>query len=260
MRTCPICGHDNRDRLALGYSQPPWELKRCAGCGLVYLVNPPASAALKRDFAWEKTWAEQRERRRGLASSISRGLKAVFQRDNLSHFVRRYIRSGRVLDVGCSDGWQLERLPAELIPFGIEISDELARRAQEKFAARGGHVMHADALSALPQWEPDFFDGVVMSSYLEHEPTPRPLLEAARRTMRPGAALIIKVPNLASWNRAALGVRWCGFRFPDHVNYFTPALLVRLVQDAGFDILRFGFLDHVPTSDNMWMIAIKPCV
>jgi hypothetical protein len=113
-------------------------------------------------------------------------------------------------------------------------------------------------VSALSQWEPGFFDGMVMSSYLEHEPAPRPLLEAARRTMRPGAALIVKVPNFASWNRAARGPRWCGFRFPDHVNYFTPALLVRLLKDCGFDIRRFGPLDHIPTSDNMWLIAARP--
>ena len=258
MRTCPICGRDNRDQRVLPESQAPWELRRCAGCGLVYLVNPPESAALNQDFAWEKTWAEERRRRKGLASSISRSLKAAFQTDKLSKAICSYVPGGRVLDVGCSDGWQLERLPAQFVPFGVEISDELARRAQEKFAARGGRVIHADALSALSQWELDFFDGVVMSSYLEHEPAPRPLLEAARRTMRPGAPLIIKVPNLASWNRAARGARWCGFRFPDHVNYFTPGLLVRLVHDAGLDILRFGPLDHIPTSDNMWMIAAKP--
>ena len=258
MRACPICARDNRDQPAHPYSQAPWELKVCAGCGLLYLVNPPGPEALKQDFAWEKTWAQERNRRKGLASSISRGLKALFQTDKLSDYVRRYVGSGRVLDVGCSDGWQLERLPSQFVPFGIEISDELARRAQERFSARGGRVIHADAVSALAQWEPGFFDGVVMSSYLEHEPSPRPLLEAALRAMRPGASLIVKVPNLASWNRAARGPRWCGYRFPDHVNYFTPALLVRLLKESGYDIRRFGPLDHIPTSDNMWLIAARP--
>lgn len=224
----------------------------------MYLVDPPPASSLKQKYAWEKTWAEQRQRRRGLASSISRGLKAAFQTDKLTAYVRRYVRSGRVLDVGCGNGWQLQRLPAEFTPYGVEISDELAHDAQGKFAARGGRVIHADAVSAMAQWEADFFDGVVMSSFLEHEPAPRPLLEAARRTMRPGAPLIVKVPNFASWNRSLRGANWCGFRFPDHVNYFTPALLIKLLKDSGFDILRFGPLDHIPTSDNMWAIAAKP--
>ena len=258
MRSCPICARDNRDQPSHPYSQAPWELKRCAGCGLLYLVNPPDADALKQEFAWEKTWAQERERRKELASSISRGLKTLFQTDKLSAFVRRYVRSGRVLDVGCGSGWQLERLPPQFIPFGVEISDELARRAQETFSARGGCVIHTDAVTALSQWEPGFFDGVVMSSYLEHEPAPRPVLEAARRAMRPGASLIVKAPNYASWNRAVRGERWCGFRYPDNVNYFTPALLVRLLKDSGFDIRRFGPLDHIPTSDNMWLIAARP--
>jgi len=237
-------------------------LKRCAGCGLVYLENPPEYSSLQEEFAWEKTWAEeleQRRRREPVLYHASRALKAVpqrlFQRDKLVSWVRRYFAPGPVLDVGCAGGHTLERLPQEFVPYGIELSNELSRRAQERFAPRGGRAVPGDALSALPQFDAGFFTGVIMTGYLEHEPNPGAVLAATQRVMRPAARLIAKTPNFACWNRAVRGARWCGFRFPDHVNYFTPPQMARLLRDSGFHLLRFGLLEHFPTSDNMWLVA-----
>jgi hypothetical protein len=81
------------------------------------------------------------------------------------------------------------------------------------------------------------------------------VLEETRRVMRPGARIIIKVPNYDSWNRRLRGAKWCGFRFPDHVNYFTPETMTRLVKKAGMRVVRFGMGDRMPTSDNMWLVV-----
>ena len=263
-RDCPICGRDNHSHSVLSESQPPWELKRCAKCGLVYLENPPAYESLEQEFAWERTWAEEdtrRRRRDPVTYHASRALlaipKKVFKRDKLMTWVRRYVRPGPVLDIGCSGGHTLERLPPDYTPFGIEVSKELAAVADSRFALRGGHVVQGTATASLPRFQDEFFTGVIMTSYLEHEVNPRAVLEAARRTMRSGARLVVKVPNYASLNRSVRGARWCGFRFPDHVNYFTPVLLRRLLCDSGFRVIRFGFFDRMPTSDNMWLLAEK---
>lgn len=263
-RDCPICGRDNRAQCANAFSRPRWELKECAGCSLVYLENPPAYASLQDEFAWEKTWAEEGGRRRQREPVFyygSRALQAIpkklFRRDKLMRWVRRYFQPGPVLDVGCAGGHTLERLPSQFIPFGVEVSRGLAELADTRFSPRGGGVLQGDALSTLPRFEPEFFSGVIMSSYLEHEVQPAAALAAGVRILRPGGRLIVKVPNFASWNRAIRGARWCGFRYPDHVNYYTPALLTRLLRDSGLHILRFSFLDRFPTSDNMWLVAEK---
>jgi SAM-dependent methyltransferase len=265
LRTCPICNLDNRSQPLHPYSEPPCELKQCAGCGLVYLENAPVYQKLETEFAWEKTWTEEGRRRRRREPVLYYGSRALqtipkrlFQRDKLMSWVRRYFAPGRILDVGCAGGHTLLKLPEHYVPFGIEVSKELASTARARFSARGGDAIQGDAISVLPRLPADSFSGVLMTSYLEHEVHPRTVLEQVARIMRPRARAIVKVPNFASWNRIVRGRRWCGFRHPDHVNYFTPALLDRLLRVSGLRVLRFGPWDRFPTSDNMWLVAEKP--
>jgi hypothetical protein len=70
---------------------------------------------------------------------------------------------------------------------------------------------------------------------------------------------VIKVPNYGSLNRIVMGRRWCGFRYPDHLNYFTPATLRRMAAKAGLDA-HFGATGKLPTSDNMWAVLTKAVV
>lgn len=107
----------------------------------------------------------------------------------------------------------------------------------------------------LHVFEEESFDGMVMYAYLEHEVQPAAVLAAAQGKLRRGGSLIIKVPNHACVNRAVRGLRWCGYRLPDHVNYFTPSTLTRMLREAGLEVVRFNALDRFPTSDNMWLVA-----
>ena len=110
----------------------------------------------------------------------------------------------------------------------------------------------------LDTFEKDFFTAAIMSAYLEHESAPRDVLQKTMRIMRPGAHLVIKVPNYGCLNRIVMGQKWCGFRYPDHVNYWTPKTLIKIIRDTGFQIVQFNIWDRFPTSDNMWLIARKP--
>ena len=232
---------------------------------MLYLENPVDYSALAHDMAWEKTYGAEAETRRQRSPFLYRAARLpkefwrrLLRRDKLISWAVRYFAPGPVLDVGCSEGHTLDRLPPHYIPYGIEISARLSRLAQQRFAPRGGRVVQADALSALAQFDAGFFTGVIMTSFLEHETSPLAVLVAANRVLRAGACLIVKVPNYSSWNRALRGARWCGFRFPDHVNYFTPPDLRVLLAKAEFPILSFGIFDRFPTSDTMWLVARRP--
>ena len=159
-----------------------------------------------------------------------------------------------MLDVGCGFG-RVFGLLNQYIPYGVEISQQMAQQADAVARKRGGRVVQCDAISGVASFEPEFFSGVVLCSFLEHEARPRELLAGVARVLRPGGSVIIKVPNYASLNRQIRGRRWCGYRFPDHVNYFTPDSLRALLRICGLQVERFGLTDRLPLSDNMWCVA-----
>jgi hypothetical protein len=72
----------------------------------------------------------------------------------------------------------------------------------------------------------------------------------------PGGSIYVRVPNCGSLNRRMLGAKWCGFRYPDHVNYFTTASLGAMVGDCG---LRLKLLNPIrlPLDDNMNAVLLS---
>ena len=171
----------------------------------------------------------------------------------------------RLLDLGCGDGQLLGLVMARLAPdrrarcqpHGVEISNELARQAQVALSAQGGHCVHAPALQGLASCEAGYFDLIVLSSFLEHEIQPLALLREVSRTLRPGGQVLIKVPNYACWNRWLRGRRWCGYRWPDHVNYFTPATLAAAGKVSGLSVARLNLSDRFPLSDSLYAVLRK---
>jgi 2-polyprenyl-3-methyl-5-hydroxy-6-metoxy-1,4-benzoquinol methylase len=179
----------------------------------------------------------------------------LLTRRKLHAILTALAKPGPVLDVGCGWGHTLEQnLPDGFEPWGIEISEALAADARRRFEPRGGQVWQGDAVTCLRGHDAGFFHAVTMIAILEHVVDPVPLLVEVRRVLATDGIVVIKVPNFGSVNRVIRGRRWCGLRFPDHVNYFTPGSLRECASRAGLGIVRFGWLDRQPTSDNMWCV------
>jgi len=262
-RNCPVCGNGNENVSRLAYGPTEWPMKKCSSCGMVYLVKSPDPEELFENLAWEKSSRAEdtrREKEHGLTRKFSKATRwrlHVFTRKNIEGITQKYAKPGGIVDLGCGDGLHLSRLADGYSPYGIEVSKNLAMQAEKNLASKNGKVANADALTGLRNLPDSRFTGVMMRSFLEHDIEPKTTLLEARRVLVPGGIVVIKVPNYGCINRVYRGKKWCGFRFPDHVNYFTPGTLRKLLTDCGFTILRDKFVDHLPTSDNMWFVARK---
>jgi SAM-dependent methyltransferase len=263
-RVCPLCERENFSATAIGYSRAPWELKECGGCGFVYLENPPKYEALSQDFAWEQTYRSEMKRRAAeepvlfkVSRTIGNLRRKKFKRNKLRRLLVNECRSGNFLDVGCGSGSAFHHWGGKFVPHGVEISQALAKQSDEVARTLGGYVVHANAIEGVGKFPHNYFPAVALHSFLEHEINPSGLLKALRPVLAPGGKIIIKVPNYGCVNRRVRAEKWCGFRFPDHVNYFTPGSLRRIVTESGFAIARFSWRDHFPLSDSMWMVVTK---
>ncbi len=277
-RSSPLLEREGKTTL-LRDAPAPWVLRRCEETGFVFLENPPGYASLQDEYAWEQTYnretaarAAAEPARHAVSAGLKRIRRQVLKRNKIADITVELV-SGlanspqiRLLDLGC--GWGallgevITRLPQDLRrrchPHGIEISTELARWSEQAMAPLGGHCVHAPALEGLDRFEQNFFDVVVMASFLEHEMQPLPLLRRCYQRLKPGGYVVVKVPNYDCWNRHLRGARWCGYRWPDHVNYFTAATLRAMAQAAGLEIARMRFADRSPLSDSLYAVLRKP--
>lgn len=235
LRTCPACAETGVS--AVNYAPDPWDLGACDACNFVYLRNPPAYEALEEEYAWEKTYKAKKSASRGSSplSPLNRWLRAklpALARDRTAAF-RRWFGQGKVLDIGCGNGaW----LPEPMVPFGIELSKGLHEVSDALFRKRGGYCVHAPGAEGIFEFPESHFDGILMRSYLEHETEPLKVLQGARRCIKPDGAMFVRVPNYGSLNRRVMGAKWCGFRHPDHVNYFTLDALRSMAAKTGFTV------------------------
>ena len=51
-----------------------------------------------------------------------------------------------------------------------------------------------------------------------------------------------------------MGAEWCGFRFPDHVNYFTPTSLKALATSIGYE---FRWMNRLSLFDDNLIVELK---
>ncbi|MCO4825026.1 class I SAM-dependent methyltransferase [Amylibacter sp.] len=259
-RPCPACDTPDVTNMAQ-FAHDTWKIGKCKLCDFVFLRNPTEYEALEEDFAWEETfWAEdaERKKKRGIlkrAAYHARMLGYRLKGDPQNKYVK-LLGAGKILDIGCGE---VVRWTAPFEPYGIEISKHLHARADAKMKALGGECFQgagAERIFTLPE---NHFDSVMMHSYLEHEVQYRELLAGCFRCLKPGGRAFIRVPNFNSLNRRLVGAKWPGFRYPDHVNYFTQQTLRTAAQEAGFEF-KLTNKAKIWLDDNIQALLTKPAV
>jgi SAM-dependent methyltransferase len=272
-RVCPLLERRTATR-RLPYAPEPWRLRQCLESGFVYLENPPGYAALEGEHAWEASFARESQTRReaeprlqAASAAYGRFRREVLRRNKVAGLCRELLAAAaerpiHILDLGCGEGQLLERIidglpPAvarRSVPHGIELSPALAARAAARLSRLGGSCEHANALVGMAGLSAVRYRLILLASFLEHEIEPLPVLRRCRELLRDDGQVVVKVPNFACWNRRLRGARWCGFRWPDHVNYFTPATLRSMAERAGFAVLRMRMRDRHPLSDSLYAV------
>jgi SAM-dependent methyltransferase len=137
---------------------------------------------------------------------------------------RRGVR--RVLDFGCGFGEFLEMCRL----FGFEahgVDRSSARRSG------AGVEIHSD-LDKVP----GSFDAITMFEVLEHLDDPLAALKSLRSRLNQGGLMIVEVPDTSGVNGIRSRDEYYKIHPLDHINAFTPASLVNMMERAGFRPLQ----------------------
>ena len=257
-RACPLCNKDAATPLPQ-YSRDEWRIVECTNCTMVYLQNPVDYVALEEDYAWEKTYAQldkERNRRKSWIKRAARQMRLLnyrMQGDPNNRFLK-LLGPGNILDIGCGD---VERWCPPFVPYGIEISKAMQKTADAQMRKLGGECVLGAGAEAIWDFPKDKFDSIMMRSYLEHEVQVAKILEGSMHCLKPGGKIYVRVPNFNAVNRYISGPKWPGFRYPDHVNYFTVKTLKAVAAKAGFDFQLVN-RHKIWLDDNILALLTKP--
>lgn len=215
---CPACDRDGLRRLFVKGGRRFW---RCERCGLQRLHPLPTPAELSAYY--EKSYST------GLYRQFSEAVDVKTATAELRFgAVAGKARPGRWLDVGCSDGRFVEVAGKRgMTCEGIDLSDTVVQVGKK----RGLRLAQSDLESWRP---PQPYDTITCFDVLEHVLDPVGFLGSARRLLDPSGTLVLTVPNLASVSRRLMGPDWYMYIPEEHLHYFFPSTLRKLLVRTGF--------------------------
>lgn len=142
-------------------------------------------------------------------------------------FIKPHVKEGKVLDVGCGDGFLLSKILGGE-KYGIDISEKRVKQASQ-FAKE---VKQASIYN-IPY--PDkFFDVVICTEVLEHIPNVEKGMYEVRRVLKDEGKLLATVPYKSPLNfivcpRCSMKVSIDG-----HLHVFDKVYLRSLLERCGF--------------------------
>jgi ubiquinone/menaquinone biosynthesis C-methylase UbiE len=173
---CDLCG--SREIRVLDRAAG---VDECTRCGFIFHNPRPTREEIARYYSTPGKYDEWLAELSGRDLLWKRRLRIV----------RRFVRRGKLLDVGAGIGQFLFHAKAHFEVKGTEISEEAVRIARERFGVELSH----GALEESDLFEPGSFDVITLIHVLEHVPSPSRTLGTCRRLLAPGGHLVIAVPN-----------------------------------------------------------------
>ncbi|MGE5505650.1 MAG: class I SAM-dependent methyltransferase [Actinomycetota bacterium] len=146
---------------------------------------------------------------------------------------------GRFLEVGPGEGFFMAHFARRgWTVRGIDFTDQGIRHYHPELLDR---LVLGDLLTLLEAEPAASYDLIICNGVLEHVIDPSHLLRLLGRVVAPGGVLRVAVPNDNSWlQRMAVAMGRIEDEFwvcpPEHLSYFTPESLDRLMASEGWKI------------------------
>jgi len=201
---------------------------RCQNCKLVQITPQPSQKEIR--LLYRNDWKHFAP-----YQSQTEAHRTYFQ--TLFSFVlrsRSLGRSPRILDVGSATGVFLSLLKKRGTQgVGVDVS-----RDAVSYCRKNGLEDYEGTLFEVvkkKKWK-SVFDAVFACQVIEHERDPLTFLKTMKSIIKPNGIIVITTPNHDTWWRILMGKRWIGYQHPEHLFFFTPKVLTKLMHTAGLTV------------------------
>ena len=222
---CPLCSESRADSVGQKNGYP---IVRCVNCGLIYLSPMPAAeeiAAMYDDYDPTQMYLGK-YRKKILTATYKQKLAA------------RHLESGsrRFLDIGCNLGAVCEAARRQgFDATGIDLDEATLDKARELFPD-----CRFDCITSYELAERgEKFDLVFCTEVLEHVPETHRFAASFRDLLNDRGILYLTTPDAGHKRIPDDFVSWDEVKPPEHVMFYSRDTVSRLLQQHGFEIIRF---------------------
>ncbi|MFZ4522331.1 MAG: class I SAM-dependent methyltransferase [Bacteroidales bacterium] len=232
MVQCPVCNSaDFKLFMEIEdyfLTKEEFSVQECVGCGFKFVNPRPDSAEIGRYYQSEE-YISHDAGKPTLFSRIYK-LARVFSIKNKYNLVSRYVKKGRILDIGCGTGEFLNYCQAKgFNTSGVEPSEKAGQYAREVNGIKiVTNLTMINSGSGL-------FDCITMWHVLEHVHELNNTLELVKELLHSNGVFIVAVPNCTSWDAEEYGKFWAAYDVPRHLYHFSEVTMKRLVTKHGFE-------------------------
>ncbi|MBY6014399.1 class I SAM-dependent methyltransferase [Qipengyuania gaetbuli] len=204
----------------------PIEVRQCKVCGHATTYPPmPDVRALYGERSSQDYQPDIR-------NNLSRQIKDWAFKRQVKKLLRQLPRPGqRLLDFGCGSG-QFTRVLSESLPHTFVVGSDFFDTPPPEL--NGHNYMTADDVAL----QSGTFDTVMAMHVLEHDDDTEALLAKILKPAKPGAYIVIEVPNVECVWTKVFGRFWDAWYLPFHRHHFSMRSLAAALSGAGLEILN----------------------
>lgn len=215
---------------------------KCNQCGLIY-VNPRISIEANNEYYEFSLTDDHDFLDKHFFETYSIHQKQI---DRYIRMIKKIKLAGRLLDVGCGNGYFLTHARKSGFQVeGQEISPLFINYCHQNLDL----TVHSGELDTL-NLEASSYDVITMFDVIEHVYSPGKLLKECNRLLKPDGILVVTTHDIGNFLAKLYGVKWHMIYPIGHVWYFTHMTLRSLLQKESFRELYSG---SAYIADNTWL-------
>ena len=246
---CPSCeSKDSQPFLDVQdfrYSSHVFPIHACKACGLHYTKWLPSASEIGA-FYKSESYDSHRLDNNSLISRLYRFVRKINIRNKVS-WVRRYVKSGTVVDYGCGLGHFLGALiDAGYQARGFEIDEDVRVLAKSELG------LSLEPLESFSDLSDASVDVITMWHVLEHVYDLKKDFEVVVSKIKSGGTLMIAVPNFRSYDGQYYAKYWEAYDVPRHLYHFDKESLINFVEPFG---LRLS--ESIPMKFDAYYVSMR---
>tara|TARA_B100001123_G_C15273541_1_gene1011227 strand:+ start:329 stop:1303 length:975 start_codon:yes stop_codon:yes gene_type:complete len=229
-RTIPICRLCDKESETISFDKikdnKTYGAYECQGCKIWFTHPVPSSDELSEFYSTGNYRAETGKRFVPILEKI-----IYFLTIRKRNRIKRYVKKGRILDIGCGRGLFLNIMKQD--GWNV-VGQEFDEKSAYYSISNYGIDVRAGSLEG--KFESESFDVVNINHVLEHLEKPGETLAECYRILKKSGLLVVAVPNIDSFQAMFGKCNWFQLDIPIHLFHFSSQSLVKLLEKKSFKV------------------------